>query len=224
MIKNKKLVIIGVGETAEIAYEYFTYDSEFEVVGFVVSKQYKETDLFCGLPVDDFEDMQEKYDPNIYYSFVAISSGHLNRDRTKLYKLAKEKGYKIASYISSKAFVWRNVKIGENCFVFENNVIQPNVEIGNNVTLWSGNHIGHRSIIRDNCFISSHVVISGFCEIEENTFMGVNSCVADYIKIAKDNFVGLGTVINKDTEENSVYTGNPAEKSKVSANRLCKVK
>ena len=38
---GKKLVIVGDGEFAEIAYEYFTYDSELEVAGFVVEKDYK---------------------------------------------------------------------------------------------------------------------------------------------------------------------------------------
>ena len=106
--------------------------------------------------------------------FVAVSYTHLNRVRTKLYEQAKNKGYSLASYVSSKAFVWRNVEIGENCFIMENNVLQSNVKIGNNVTLWSGNHVGHRTVIRNNCFLSSHVTISGFCDIGENCFLGVN--------------------------------------------------
>lgn len=40
MKKEKKLVIVGSGEFAEIAYEYFTYDSEYEVVGFAVEKEF----------------------------------------------------------------------------------------------------------------------------------------------------------------------------------------
>ncbi len=223
MINNKKLVIAGVGETAEIAYEYFTNDSDFDVVGFVVNQEYKKDDLFCGLPVDEIESMQEKYNPNFYYVFTALSSGNLNRDRAKVYKFIKDKGYKIPSYISSRAFVWNNVKIGENCFIFENNVIQANVDIGNNVVLWSGNHVGHRTVIRDNCFISSHVVISGFCDIGENTFMGVNSCVADHIKVSKDNFITIGSVITKNTKENKFYKGNPAEESKVEVTKFFKI-
>ena len=43
---KKKLVIVGAGEFAEIAYEYFTYDSDYEVVGFAVEKAYiKEKEL-----------------------------------------------------------------------------------------------------------------------------------------------------------------------------------
>ena len=77
-----------------------------------------------------------------------------------------------ASYVSPRAFVWRNVKLGEHCFIFENNVLQPFVNIGDNVVLWSGNHIGHHSKIGDHCFVSSHVVVSGFCDIGANCFLG----------------------------------------------------
>ncbi len=210
-LTKSKLIIVGDGETAEIAYEYFSHDSNYEVVAFTVEKTYiKKTQLF-GLPIVPFEDVENLYDPRTYSMFVAISYNQLNRVRTKLYKQAKNKGYELASYISPKAFVWRNVEIGENCFIFENNVIQYHVEIGDNVTLWSGNHIGHRTTIRDNCFISSHVTLSGFCDIGENCFIGVNACVADRVKIAKDCVIGAGAVVIQDTFEGLVYVGNPAK-------------
>ncbi|WP_241993655.1 acetyltransferase [Helicobacter sp. MIT 05-5293] len=176
------------------------------------------------LPLVEIENLESSHPPTQYQAFVALSSGELNYARARLYQQIKSKGYQLASYVSSRAFVWRDVKIGENCFILEDNTLQPFTEIGNNVTLWSGNHLGHRSIVRDNCFITSHCVISGFCEIGENTFIGVNSCIADNVKIARDNFIALGSVINKNTEENTIYRGNPAEAAKIPAKKFCKVK
>lgn len=224
MEKTKKLIIVGSGETGLIAYEYFQFDSEYEVVAFSVNEQYiNETTINC-LPVLPFETLEKKYNPNEYEVYVAISSGKLNRNRTKVYKEAKLKGYKCASYISSKAFVWRNVEIGENCFIFENNTLQPFVKIENNVTLWSGNHIGHNTTIKDNCFISSHCVISGFCEVGENSFLGVNCTIENNTKIAKDNFIGAGALIQKDTNEKDFYQLKQTELSKVNTHRLFKIK
>ena len=71
----------------------------------------------------------------------------------------KKKGYDFYSYVSPKATVLTN-KIGENCFILEDNTIQPFVEIGNNCVLWSGNHIGHHGKIDDHVFITSHCVVS----------------------------------------------------------------
>ena len=206
----EKLVIIGDGETAELAYEYFTHDSPREVVAFAVEREFRKKEEMFGLPVVAFEEVETLYPPAGHAAFAAVSYTKLNRVRARLYAAAKAKGYRVASYVSSRAFVWRNVEVGENCFIFENNVVQYAVKIGNNVVLWSGNHIGHQSVIRDNAFISSHVVVSGYCEVGENSFLGVNSCVANNVRVARDNLIGMGAVVHKDTEERKVYVGNPA--------------
>lgn len=224
MQKNKKIIIVGSGETGLIAYEYFQFDSEYEVVAFSVNEQYITEHEINSLPVIAFETLEAQYSPDEYEVYVAISSGKLNRNRTKVYTEAKAKGYRCATYISSKAFIWRNVEIGENCFIFEDNTLQPFVKIGNNVTLWSGNHIGHNTIIHDNCFISSHCVISGFCEIGENSFLGVNCTIENNVKIAKDNFIGAGALIQKDTVVKGLYQTLQTELSKVDTHRLFRVK
>jgi sugar O-acyltransferase (sialic acid O-acetyltransferase NeuD family) len=207
----QKIIIVGDGETAELAYEYFTHDSPHEVVAFSVERAYRKKDEMFGLPVVDFESIRDRFPPDAHRAFVAVSYVKLNRVRARLFGEAKRKGYAISSYVSSRAFVWHNVEIGENCFIFENNVVQYGVKIGNNVVLWSGNHVGHQTVIKDNVFISSHVVVSGYCEVGENCFLGVNSSVANNVKIAKDCLIGMGAVIHKDTEERKVYVGNPGK-------------
>jgi len=224
MNKTKKLVIIGAGETSEIACEYFTMDSEYQVVGFAVDRHFIKNSTLAGLPVVPLDEVQNQFPPSDYWAFVAASSTKLNRVRSNLYAQAKNKNYRMASYISSKAFVWRNAQIGENCFIFEDNTIQPFVKIGNNVVLWSGNHIGHNSIIQDHCFLSSHVVISGFCDVGEYSFLGVNSTVINNINIGCDCFIGAGALIQKDVPSGSVLQESSTEISKVGSLRLFKVR
>lgn len=223
MEKTKKLVIVGAGETGEIACEYFTVDSEYEVVGFAVDRQFITTKSIAGLPVFPLDVVELKFPPTDYWAFAAASSTKLNRVRSHLYSVIKNKNYRIASYVSSKAFVWRNADIGENCFIFEDNTIQPFVKIGNNVVMWSGNHIGHNSNIKDHCFLSSHVVISGFCSVGESSFLGVNSTVINNINIGKNCFIGAGALIQKDVPPDSVLQESSTEISKVSSLRLFKI-
>lgn len=218
------IIIIGTGETADIAYQYFMKDSEHNVVAFSVESDYLNTESYMGMPIVALESLESVYSPESFKVFVALSSGKLNRNRTRLFKLVKDKGYTCVSYISSRAFVWDNVRIGENVFVFENNVIQHKAEIGDNVILWSGNHIGHQSVIEDNCFISSHCVISGFCKIGGSSFLGVNSTIADNVSIGADCFIGAGALVNKNINENSVVAVKGSEISKMTAKRMMKVR
>jgi sugar O-acyltransferase (sialic acid O-acetyltransferase NeuD family) len=216
-MKNKKLVIFGTGETADIAYEYFTHDSNYEVIGFTVEAAYKKENELYGVPVVSFDEIEKAFKQNEVELFVAISYTKLNRIRAKCYKMVKAKGYKCATYISSKAFVWHNAQIGENCMIFENNVIQHKVQIGNGVIMWSGNHIGHQTKIEDFVYISSHVVISGYCVIGEYSFLGVNATFNDNIKLGKNNIVGSGALIVKSTEDGKLMVGAPAKPAAKSA-------
>ena len=222
--KNRKLVIAGDSAFAEVAHEYFDVDTNYEVVAFSVESAYLKSEMLRGIPVVAFETLEHFYSPADHDVFVAITYTQLNRLRGRLAAEAKQKGYALASYISPRAFIWRNVELGEHCFIFEDNTVQPFVKLGNNIVLWSGNHIGHHSVIRDNCFISSQVVISGFCDIGENSFLGVNSTLANNVALGKDNWIGPGAIISRSTDAGALFNLPTVEASRVSALRFFKIR
>lgn len=220
---KRDLVLIGDGLFADIAYEYFTHDSDYRVVGFSVDRTYLRESSKFGLPVVPFEEITEHFPPEQHAFHAAITYGQLNRVRERFYRQAKALGYQPASYISSRAFVWRNVQIGEHCFVFEDNTVQPFVRLGDNVVLWSGNHIGHHSTIGSHVFIASHAVISGCCEIGDHEFIGVNATVANNVQIGADCVLGASAVVGKSLKANHIVRGPQCEVGE-GARRLFKVR
>lgn len=217
------LIIFGAAEQAQLAHFYFSVDSCYEVVAFAVDSRFLDKNEFCGLPVVAFEEVVAMYPPNKYAFFVALGYSRLNELRKEKYLAVKSLGYALASYVSPRATILNEGKIGENCLVLEDNTIQPFVTIGNNVTLWSGNHIGHHSTIRDHCFITSHVVISGGVEIGEACFVGVNATLRDHIKIGERCLIGAGALILGDADPEGLYVGAATERSKVPSTRLKRI-
>jgi sugar O-acyltransferase (sialic acid O-acetyltransferase NeuD family) len=205
---KKPLVVFGAGQIAQLACFYFTHDSDRKVVAFTVDEAYREADEFDGLPLVPFEDVEKQFPPDQFDMFVALSYSKRNSVRTEKCASAKAKGYELASYISSRATFFPGTSFGENCFILEDNTIQPFVQIGRNVTLWSGNHIGHHSVIDDNTFISSHVVISGGVHVGKNCFIGVNTTVRDHVTLADRCLIGAGSLILSSTEPSAVYVAN----------------
>lgn len=213
---KKKVIIFGVNDFAQLAHYYLVNDSNFDVVAFTVTSDYfVENSHFCSLPIVNFETIETLYPSDDYSFFAPMSPKMMNKLREKIYNQIKLKGYDLISYISSKATIFNN-SIGENCFILENNTIQPFASIGNNVILWSGNHIGHHSIIKDHVMFTSHVVLSGHCVVENYCTLGVNSTIRDGINIAEGTFVAMAASIIKNTESWSLYKGNPAMKSEKS--------
>ena len=211
-MKKNKVVIFGIEDYAELAHYYLEKDSVYEVVGFCVHEKYLPLEkLFHGLPVTAFENAVKDYPPSQFKFFAPMSPVNMNGLREKIYYEIKAKGYELISYISSKATLCDNI-IGDNCFILEDNTLQPFTVIGNNVVLWSGNHIGHHSVIKDHVTFTSHVVMSGHCVIGENSFLGVNATLRDGIILAKGTLVGMASSVTRNTEELGVYIGNPAKK------------
>ncbi|HEX3102197.1 MAG TPA: acetyltransferase [Pyrinomonadaceae bacterium] len=222
--KQRPLVIVGDSAFAEVALEYFDADSNYDVVAFSVEQSYLRRNELLGRPVVSFETLSDRYPPESHDVYVAIVYTQLNRLRSRLASAARSAGYRLASYVSSRASVWRNVQLGEHCFIFENNVVQPFVKIGNNVVLWSGNHIGHHSTIGNNVFVSSHVVISGFCQVGDNCFLGVNSSCANNVTVAKDCWIGPGVALVKDTKEGEIHRAAEFEVASITAPRFFKAR
>jgi sugar O-acyltransferase (sialic acid O-acetyltransferase NeuD family) len=200
-----RIVVFGIGRLAELAHYYFTHDSEHEVVGFTVDEDYLDGSTFLGLPLTAFEEIEEVHSPVDKEMFIPISFKKMNHVRADRCRAAKEKGYALASYVSSKATTFPDFSCGENCYILEDNTIQPFVEVGDDVVMWSGNHIGHHSVIGDHVMITSHVVISGGCTIEPHCFFGVNSTIRDETVIGRETLVGAGVTILSDTEPFSVF-------------------
>ena len=219
----KKLVIFGSKDMAELAHFYFSNDSEFEPVAFTLDREYVDVATCCGLPVVPFDEIQYRYPPDEFALFVALSYSNLNEVRKAKYLKAKSMGYLVPSYVSSKATMLSEGKVGENCFILENNTVQPFVEIGNNVTLWSGNHVGHHSKVSDHTFIASHVVISGGVQIGEQCFIGVNATLRDHITIGDKSVIGAGVLLLEDADAESVYIGQRTRKANRKSGDLKKI-
>jgi sugar O-acyltransferase (sialic acid O-acetyltransferase NeuD family) len=216
----KPLVIFGCGDIGQLAHFYFTTDTPRQVAAFTVDAAFKASDTFCGLPVVAFEEVEQRFPPSTHDCFVALSYNQLNQLRAGKVAAARAKGYALATYCSSHATVLTREPLGDNCFILEDNTVQPFVRIGHNVTLWSGNHIGHHSVIEDDCFITSHVVVSGGVQVKPRCFIGVNATLRDHITIGESSIIGAGAVILGDVAPHSLYRTTATELSPIPSHKL----
>ena len=209
MVKN--IIIFGTGNIAEVAYYFLKNDTSHNIIGFCLEKDFIKEKTKFDLPIIEFETIQETHPSSEYLLFAPCTASNLNKFRERIYNEGKEKGYTFFTYISSKANVYTE-DIGENCFILEDNTIQPYTKIGNNCILWSGNHIGHHSTIEDHVFITSHVVISGMCLIKKYCYLGVNASLRDNIILEEGTVVGMSASVTKNTEGNAIYIGFTCKK------------
>ena len=207
----KKVIIFGTGELAQRIFFYLK-DSDDQVIAFCANKSKINKEELFGLPVVAFENIEKKFPPSEFSMFIALAYSEMNKKRTKFFNEAKNKGYKLYSFIHPSTKIWNEFEIGENCFILANNVIQPFVKIGNNVLIGSNNLISHNTTIGDNCFITSNVTMGGHITMGKNCFVGLSATINQRIQIGNECIVGAGTLISKDINDKEVYAENSSKK------------
>jgi sugar O-acyltransferase (sialic acid O-acetyltransferase NeuD family) len=211
----KPVIVFGNQDSASTTNYYLSVDSPYRVVAFTVDQDRITNSNHESLPVIPFEKILEEFPPDqvdfIFPAGFQISNPYnTNVFRQSRYELIKSMGYKFINYISSRALVATNVKLGENVLVYEGTIVQPFVEIGNNTIVRSGVNLGHHCVVKDHCFISAEVTVGSRTIIGSQTFIGLNTTILNSINIANKSFIGSSTLINRNTQEFSKNLGIPA--------------
>lgn len=219
---QKNIIIYGNGDFAKLMLYYFNSDTQYNVVAFCADSKYLTDDIFCGLPIVSFDEIEFKYSPTKFQAFVAAGYSDM-RARKKMYENIKVKGYSCINYISSKAIIDSSIQIGENNIILQNSVISPHVKIGNNNIVWSSCNICHDVNICSNSFIASQSLIGGFSIIKDNCFIGFNSTIIQNITLEDETLVGAKALILKNTQRYTKYLGSPARQVSIHEEQGIKV-
>lgn len=207
------VVIFGNSSFASAAWYCLTHDSLHQTIAFTVDQDYLTSSNHEGLPVVPFERLEDFYPPDQVKLLIPLGYRDINGLRRDRYHDAKIRGYDFVSYVASRAAVWPDLQIGENCLIFENTIIQPFSRIGDNVIIYSGANIGHHGVIGNHSFIAAGATFGGNITVGEQVFVGLGASIRDGIKLADRSFIGSGAVVVSATESDAVYIGNPARKS-----------
>lgn len=204
----KKVVIVGKGSNARRIKFYLDHYSDRDAVAFSVNRSYmeKENESYCGCPVVPFETIEKSYPPDQFDAILGVGYGEMNRQREKMFRLCKEKGYTIASFIHPSADVSKGVKIGEGVFINHLAIIEPFVSIGDGNVINHACAIGHDSICGDFNFLAGGAYLAGEVTMGSHCFVGLRGIIHNAIKVADYTFVGAGAFVTEDTMPYDVIT------------------
>lgn len=119
--------------------------------------------------------------------------------------------------------IFKNAKIGSNCNICANVLVEDDVIIGNNVTIKSGVQLWNGARIEDNVFIAPNVTFTNehfsrskqYPDHFEQTIvkkwasLGANCTIIAGNTIGEYALIGGGSVVTKDIPPHTVWYGNP---------------
>ena len=215
------IVLFGAGQIADVARVYIDAHGPDRIVAFTADGSHLAADSFAGRPLVAWEDLERCYPPDQVKLLGPLSFRRLNAFRKERYLEGKARGYGFASFIHPSCHVYTD-RIGENCFILENNTLQPFAEIGDNTMLWSNNHIGHHARIGSHCFLSTHIGVSSNVVIEEECFLAGKASIDYGRRVGARCFLGPSAVVLEDLPSGSVVLGVNSPVARFSSRRLAR--
>jgi len=133
-------------------------------------------------------------------------------------------------YIGKDTNIWQycvifpDAKIGDNCNICANVLIENDVTVGNNVTVKSGVQLWDGVTVEDNVFIGPNVTFTNdlfprskvhpkeYAKtiIKKGASIGANSTIVCGHTIGENAMIGAGSVVTHDVPAGEVWYGNPA--------------
>ena len=213
------IIVFGAGQIAEVAKFYIDAHGSDRIVGFTVDATYRNDDTFQGLPLIAWEELDKHFPPGSVELLGPLSYRRLNDFRRDRHREGKARGYAFTSFVHPGSHIYAS-EIGENCFILENNVIQPFVRVGAGVMMWTSNHIGHHAVIGDYCFFASQIALGGGVEVGEGCFFAGKVGVESGLRIGDACFLGSGAIVTKPLPRESVVRGRSHEVEAYSSAKL----
>lgn len=199
-------LIVGNSVYASMLNEYLKDESEIKVVGFTVEREYIEHDVFEGLQVIPYEDIEECYSPEEVVLYMGVGYSQMNGVKERLFQIYKKKGYHFGTYKHPSAVVAKGTVLGEGNVFFEGSIVQKGCRIGN------GNVFFARTLIAHNCSVGdfnsfSFASLAGNVTINNRCFIGMGSVIGEKLTLDDRVFVGANTYVNQNIEKGRVIMG-----------------
>lgn len=216
----KDIVILGAGKIAEVLYDYVCRDSDMRVHGFCVDSAYRHSNEFQGHPLVALEDLPKRFPPEQYSVLMAIGYHECNALRARKAAEIKAMGYRLASYVSTRAWMSGSAVMGEGCVVLDHVSIEPGVRLGDNVALWSGVVVGHHAIVGDHCWLAAGATMGGGARIGSGCFLGLNATIAHEIQLGERCLIGGHAWVGKSAAAGSVLIAPDATLFRLDVDRF----
>ncbi len=178
-----KLLIYGSKDFAQTVAA-LAVDCGHVVAGFV-----DDFDQSGGV-VGTSESIRQTHPPHDFSVAMAIGYNNLPA-RLAAWENLRGAGYSTPKLIHPRAYVGREVTMGEGVMVMAGAIVDVRAKVGDIAVLWPGACVNHDATIGHNSFLSPNTTICGHASIGASCFIGAGTAVVDRGVVPADSFVPM---------------------------------
>lgn len=198
----QEVLLFGVSPLSErIAYYVEHGDSvkDFSVKGFVIDDKYFSEDNFVGKKIYRYSEAKENFIETVPI-IVCIGYKNMNENRKNIFYRLQADGWKIESYISSRANIDTDL-IGEGNIFIETASVGVSCKIGDGNIFDGRSYLGHHSVIGNFNFLGNNSTTGGKIQMGDCCFIGMNSTIRNGVEVHDKTLLGAGCYLNHSTDK-----------------------
>ena len=216
----KPIVLFGAGKIAEVFSACIERDEAFDIAGYTCDAAYVDETSFRGKPLLPFEEAADAFPPDQTDMLIAVGYQDCNRLRAERAKAARGKGYRLVSYISSRALLHPGVDCAENTVILDGTIVQEGSRLGDGVFLWDGALIGHHSDVGDFCWITGSAAIGSSVRMGPRCFLGLHATVGHGVTVGEACMLGAGTLLTRELAAGRVLVRRDTETHRLNSDEF----
>jgi sugar O-acyltransferase (sialic acid O-acetyltransferase NeuD family) len=201
---KSNLIVIGTGGHATACIDVILRQGIYNIAGLIDTSNLPNK-IFPSYPIigsdQDLLSLYKKYQ----YVFIAIGQIKSSSIRFKLFEKVKKIGFKLPVIKSPLACISDYATIEEGTIIMNGVFINAGAKVGKNCIINTNALIEHDVIISDHTHISTGVIINGNVNVGSATFIGSGSIIKEGTSIGSKCVVGMGSNLRKNLKNNSVF-------------------
>lgn len=187
------LVLIGGGGHCVSVIDIIENGNKFNILG-ILDSDIIENNILGYKILGDDNLITELVNENTYF-LITVGQIKSCSVRKKISKILKQNNAKLATIISSLAYVSKHAQIGEGTVIMNHALVNAKSKIGKNCIINTKSNIEHGVIIGDFCHISTCAVVNGDSIVEKGSFIGSNATISNNIIIKDSSIISAGKFI-----------------------------
>ncbi len=190
---KSNIILIGGGGHCLSVIDIIENDKKFNILGILDSNN-KENNVLGYKILGGDNLIPELVNENTYF-LITVGQVKNYTIRKNIAKNLKENNAKLATIISSLAYVSKHAHIEEGTIIMNHAVVNAKSRIGKNCIINTKSNIEHGVKIGDFCHISTCAVINGDSEVGKESFIGSNATISNGILIKENSIISAGKFI-----------------------------
>lgn len=187
------LVLIGGGGHCVSVIDMIENGNEYKILG-ILDSNIIENNIMGYKILGGDNLIPELVNENTYF-LITVGQIKSYSTRKKIAKILIENKAKLATVISSLAYVSKHASIEEGSVIMNHAVVNAKAKIGKNCIINTMSNIEHGASIGEFCHISTCAVVNGESVIGNGTFIGSNATISNNVVIKDNSVISSGKFV-----------------------------